>query len=97
MYTSKDDTDKLQRVQIKTQEQAEVLEVTESELIKKCNQDERKLATDFSTEAKELCRLKVNDEFPKFCGKLQSNRNKIKRLVIFELSKKEIQFGTKNI
>ena len=34
----------------------------------------RELATDFSTEAKVLCRPKVIDQFPKFRYKLQSNR-----------------------
>ena len=51
-----------------------MLEIIESELIEKCKEDERELATDFSTEAKELCRPKVNDQFPKFRDKLQSNR-----------------------
>ena len=36
--------------------------------------DERELATDFSTEAKELCRPRVNDQFPKFSDKLQINQ-----------------------
>ena len=51
-----------------------MLEIFESELIENCKEDERELATDFSTEAKELCRPKVNDQFPKFRDKLQSNR-----------------------
>ena len=33
----------------------------------------KELATDFSTEAKELCRPKVNAQFPKFRDELQSN------------------------
>ena len=81
VYTSKDDIDKLQKVETSTLEQEEVLEIIESELeiieselIEKCKEDERELATDFSTEAKELCRPKVNDQFPKFRDKLQSNR-----------------------
>ena len=74
VYTSKDDIDKLQKVETNTLEQEEVLEIIESELIEKCKEDERELATDFSTEAKELCRPKVNDQFPKFKDKLQSNR-----------------------
>ena len=41
--------------------------------IEKCKEDGRELATDFSTEAKELCKPKVNDQFPKFRDKLQSN------------------------
>ena len=57
-----------------TLEQEEVLVISESELIEKCKKDERELATDFSTEAKELCRPKVNDQCPKFRDKLQSNR-----------------------
>ena len=80
MYTSKDDIDKLQKVETNTLEQEEVLEVIESELIEKCK-DERELATDFSIEAKELCRPKVNDQFPKFRDKLQSNRIIKKQLV----------------
>ena len=74
VYTSKDDIDKLQKVEIITLEQEEVLEIIENELIEKCKEDERELATDFSTEAKELCRPRVNDQFPKFRDKLQSNR-----------------------
>ena len=74
MYTRKDDIDKLQKVETNTLKQEEVLEIIESELIEKCKQDERQLATDFSTDAKELCRPKANDQFPKFRDKLQSNR-----------------------
>ena len=74
VYTSKDDTEKLQKVETNTLEQEEVLQIIESELIEKCKEDEKELATDFSTEAKELCRLRVNDQFPKFRDKLQSNR-----------------------
>ena len=74
VYTSKDDIDKLQKVKTITLEQEEVLEIIESELREKCKEDERELATDFSTEAKELCRPRVNDQFPKFREKLQSNR-----------------------
>ena len=51
-----------------------MLEIIEIELIKKCKEDEKELATDFSTEAKELCRPRVNDQFPKFKDKLQSSR-----------------------
>ena len=54
VYTSKDGIDKLQKVETNTLEQEEVLEIIESELIEKCKEDERELATDFSTEAKEL-------------------------------------------
>ena len=82
VYTSKDDIDKLQNVETNTLEQREVLEVIESELIEKCKEDERELATDFSTEAKEICRPRVNDQFHKFRDKLQSNRFIKKRLVI---------------
>ena len=74
VYTSKDDIDKLQKVETNTLEQEEVLEIIESALIEKCKEDERELATDFSTEAKELCRPKVNEQFPKFRDKLQGNR-----------------------
>ena len=74
MYTSKDDIDILQKVETNTLEQEEVLEIIENELIEKCNEYERKLATDFSTEAKELGRPKVNDQFPKIRDKLQINR-----------------------
>ena len=75
VYTSKDDIDKLQKGEkTNTLKQEEVLEINESGLIEKCKEDERELATDFSTEAKELCRPKVNDLFPKFRDKLQSNR-----------------------
>ena len=51
-----------------------MLKIIESELIEKCKEDERELATDFSSEAKELCRPRVNDQFPKFRDKQQSNR-----------------------
>ena len=61
------------KVKTNTLEQEEVLEVIESELIEK-SKDGRELATEFSTEAKELCRPKVNHQFPKFRDKLQSNR-----------------------
>ena len=71
MYTSKDYIDKLQKVETNTLEQEEVLEIIESELLEKGKEDERELATDFSTEAKEFCRTKVNDQFPKFRDKLQ--------------------------
>ena len=74
MYTSKDDFDKLQKVETNTLEQEEVLEIIESELIEKCTEDERELAIDFSTEAKELSRPQVNDHFPKFKDQLKSNR-----------------------
>ena len=52
-YTIKDDIGKLQKVETNTLEQKEVLEIIECELMEKCT-DERELATDFSTEAKEL-------------------------------------------
>ena len=74
VYKNKDDIDKLQKVETSTLEQEEVFEIIESELIEKCKEDERELATDFSTEAKELCRPKVNDQFPKFRDTLQGNR-----------------------
>ena len=74
VYTSKDDIDKLQKVETNTLEQEQVLEIIESEVIEKCKEDERDLATDFSTEAKELCRPKVSDQFPKFRDTLQSNQ-----------------------
>ena len=74
VYKSKDDIDKLQKIETYTLEQEEVLKIFESELIEKCKEDERELATDFSTEAKELCRPRINDQFPKFRDKLQSNR-----------------------
>ena len=76
VYTSKDDIDNLQKVETNTLEQEEVLEIIESELIEKCKEDERELATDFSTEAKDLCRPKVNDQFPKLGYILQSKPNK---------------------
>ena len=50
-----------------------MLEVIESELIEK-SKDGRELATECSTEARELCRPKVNHHVPKFRDKLQSNR-----------------------
>ena len=74
VYTSKDDIDKLQKVETNTLEHEEVLEIIEIELLEKCKEDERELATDISTEAKELCRPKVNERFPKFRDKQQSNR-----------------------
>ena len=73
-YTSKDDIDKLQKVETNTLEQEEVLEIIESELKEKCKEDVKELATDFSTEVKELCRPRVNDQFSEFRDKLQSNR-----------------------
>ena len=48
VYTSKDDIDKIQKVEANILEQEEVLEIIESELIEKCK-DESKSATDFST------------------------------------------------
>ena len=74
VYTSDDDIDELQKVETNTLEQEEVLEIFESDSIENCKEDERELATDFSTEVKELCRPKVNDQFPKFIDKLQSSR-----------------------
>ena len=62
------------KVETNTLEQEEVLEIIENELIEKCKEDEKELATVFSTEAKELCRPKVNEQFPKFRDKLQNNR-----------------------
>ena len=50
-----------------------MLKIIEIELIENCKEDESELATDFSTEAKELCRPKVNDQVPEFRDKIQSN------------------------
>ena len=61
MYASKDDIEKLQKIETNTLEQEELLEIIESELIEKCKEDERELATDLPNEAKELWRHKVND------------------------------------
>ena len=46
VYTSKDDIDKLQKVETNTLEHEELLEIIESKLIEKCKVDERELATD---------------------------------------------------
>ena len=73
VYTSKNDIDKLQKVETNTPDQEEGIEIIESELIEKSKEDERELATDLWAEAKELCRPKDNDQFPKFRDKLQSN------------------------
>ena len=61
MFTSKDDIEKLQKIETITLEQEEVLEIIEGEFIEKCKEDERELATDLTNEAKELWRHKVND------------------------------------
>ena len=82
VYSSKDDIDKLQKLKTNTLEQEEVLKIIESELIGKSKENERELATDFSTEAKELCRPKVNDQFPKFRDKLKATESFLKPLVI---------------
>ena len=93
VYTSKDDIDKLQKVETNTLEQEEVLEIIESELMEKRKEEERELATDFSIEAKELCRPRVNDQFPKFRDKLQSNRiiNKAVSDFVIQQNKHTIQ------
>ena len=46
VYTSKDDIDKLQKKENNTLEHEELLETVESEVIEKCKEDERELATD---------------------------------------------------
>ena len=97
MYTSKDDIDKLQRVETNTLEQEETVEIIESELIEKSKEDEIEVATDFSTEAKLLCRPKVNDQFPIFRDKLQSNRIMNKAVSDFVLEQNRILFRTQNI
>ena len=61
-----------------------MLKIIESELIEKCKEDDRELATDFSTEAKKLFRPRVNDQFPKFRDKLQSNRIINKTFSVFK-------------
>ena len=66
VYTRKNGIDKLQKVETNTPEQKEVLDIFEKELIEKCKGAEKELATDFSSEAKELCRRKTNEQFPKF-------------------------------
>ena len=92
VYQSNDDIDDLQKVETNTLEQ-EVLEFIESDLIEKCKEDEREFATDFSTEAKELCRPKVNDQFPKFRDNLQSNRiiNKAVSDFVIERNRNTVQ------
>ena len=83
----------IQKVETNTLEEEKVLEIIESELIEKCKEDEIELATDFSTEAKELCRPKINDQFPKFRDKLQSNRiiNRAVRDFVIKQNRKTIR------
>ena len=85
VYTTKDDIKKLQRIGSNRLEQEEVLKIIDWKLIEKCKEDERGLATDFSTEAEELFRPKINEQFPKFRDTLQSNRNKNNAVCDFPL------------
>ena len=47
VHTSKNNIEKLQRVDTNTIEQKKVLEIIENKLIKYCKEDEKELATDF--------------------------------------------------
>ena len=74
LFTNKHYFEQLQRVETSSFEQEEVLETIEKELFKNCRKW-KKIGHNFTTESKELCRPKVNDQFAEFRDNLQSNQN----------------------
>ena len=59
VYTCNEDKGKLQILKINKFEQDEVLEIIEEELWDKCKKKQNDLVTDFSSEAKGLCRYQI--------------------------------------
>ena len=64
----------------------EIFEQIGSDIVQACN-SEGKLATDFSNDAKNLCRPLVRDQFPKYRNKEQNDQ--LLKLIVNETFKSD--------